>query len=492
MRHAIFLCSALLLTSVQVALAQDVREAAQKAAADRAAAVASARQVEEAILSDRAALLAEVEKLETEERRLESELSAIQHRVAAADARREDLADKWSRMELQYKEISGNVRLAARDLAAVLEQSPTTAFLPERLELVRRVLREDYFPDIQDITGMADALIQEMRLSGEVGLRRAAFVGRSGDEVTGDVLTLGTFTTVYRLGDEVGFLSYSPGDQRLFALSSLPPAGMARLLSRYVSGRSESVIIDLSGGGALQQITQRVDFMEHIQLGGPVMIPIIAIAFVALGLILHKTWFLNRVHRDTDKVMGEVSALAAQGDWERCEALIKRHEHRRLPVIEVVADGLAARHEDRETLESIMQEAILREMPRVERGLSAIAIIGAVEPLLGLLGTVTGMIETFRVITLYGTGDPRLMSNGISEALITTEFGLIIAIPLMLVYTFLSRRSNAIIGDMEEKAVHLSNIIQRQKLGVGRGGTPRTGSEPGLAPTMSAAEGTAS
>jgi biopolymer transport protein ExbB len=462
----------------------------QKAEADRAAAVESARQVEEAILSDRTALLAEVEKLEAEERRLDAELAAVQQRVAAADARREALADKWSRMELQYKEISGNVRLAARDLVALLEQSPTTAFLPERLELVRRVLREDYFPDIKDITGMAGALLDEMRLSGQVGLRQAPFVARSGDEITGDVLTLGTFTTIYRQGNEVGFLSYSPGDQRLFALSSLPPSGMARLLSRYVAGRGESVVLDLSGGGALQQITQRVNFMEHIQLGGPVMVPIIGIAFLAIGLILHKIWYLNRVHKDTDRIMGEVSALAAKGDWEHCEALVKRHEHKRLPVIEVVREGLAARNEDREILESVMQEAILRELPRVERGLSTIAIIGAVEPLLGLLGTVTGMIETFRVITLYGTGDPRLMSNGISEALITTEFGLIIAIPILLIYTFLSRRTNGIIGDMEEKAVHLSNIIQRRSLGTGRGAGPASGREPSLSPAMG--EGTAS
>jgi biopolymer transport protein ExbB len=220
------------------------------------------------------------------------------------------------------------------------------------------------------------------------------------------------------------------------------------------------------------------------------MVPIIGIAFLAIGLILHKVWYLNRVQKDTDRIMGEVSALAAKGDWEHCEALVKRHERKRLPVVEVIREGLAARNEDREILESVMQEAILRELPRVERGLSTIAIIGAVEPLLGLLGTVTGMIETFRVITLYGTGDPRLMSNGISEALITTEFGLFIAIPILLIYTFLSRRTNGIIGDMEEKAIHLSNIIQRRSLGMRRGTGPASGREPSLSPAMG--EGTAS
>jgi biopolymer transport protein ExbB len=129
---------------------------------------------------------------------------------------------------------------------------------------------------------------------------------------------------------------------------------------------------------------------------------------------------------------------------------------------------LSARLEDRETLESVMQEAILRELPHVERGLASLSVFAAVAPLLGLLGTVTGMIETFRVITLYGTGDPRLMSSGISEALVTTELGLAVAIPIMLFYTFLSRRANTIIGEMEEKAVHLSNIIQKEKIRSGQ------------------------
>jgi biopolymer transport protein ExbB len=124
---------------------------------------------------------------------------------------------------------------------------------------------------------------------------------------------------------------------------------------------------------------------------------------------------------------------------------------------------LAARHEDRETLESILQEAILRELPRLERGLSPLAIFGAVAPLLGLLGTVTGMIETFNVITVFGTGDPKLMSSGISEALVTTEIGLIVAIPVMLLHTFLSRRVDAILGEMEEKAVSLTNIIEKER-----------------------------
>jgi biopolymer transport protein ExbB len=173
--------------------------------------------------------------------------------------------------------------------------------------------------------------------------------------------------------------------------------------------------------------------------------------------------FLNRVHRNTGKYMTRVNKLASEGKWDECEEIVQRHKGEHSPVNHVIEAGLRARHEDRETLESILQEAILRELPRVERGLSVLAVLGAVAPLLGLLGTVTGMIDTFRVITLFGTGDPKLMSGGISEALVTTELGLAIAIPIMLLHTLLSRRSNHIVGDMEEKAVSLINIIEKDR-----------------------------
>ncbi|MFP4225112.1 MAG: MotA/TolQ/ExbB proton channel family protein, partial [Desulfobacterales bacterium] len=94
---------------------------------------------------------------------------------------------------------------------------------------------------------------------------------------------------------------------------------------------------------------------------------------------------------------------------------------------------------------------VLRQVPRLERFIATLSILAAVAPLLGLLGTVTGMINTFQVITLFGTGDPKLMSGGISEALVTTQLGLAVAIPIMLLHHFLERRVDKILGDIEEK-----------------------------------------
>jgi biopolymer transport protein ExbB len=136
---------------------------------------------------------------------------------------------------------------------------------------------------------------------------------------------------------------------------------------------------------------------------------------------------------------------------------------RNKPVARVIAAGLSCRLMEREEMENVLQEAILREIPPMERFLSTLGMLAAIALLLGLLGTVTGMIDTFHVITHHGTGDPRMMSGGISEALVTTMLGLTVAIPIMLAHTLLNRSVENRIGQMEEKAVALVNIVHKNR-----------------------------
>ena len=118
-------------------------------------------------------------------------------------------------------------------------------------------------------------------------------------------------------------------------------------------------------------------------------------------------------------------------------------------ILSVYSDKIA---QDVETLSLKLDEAILRETPSIERGLITLAILAAVTPMLGLLGTVSGMIETFQSITLFGTGDPKLMSGGISQALVTTELGLAVAIPILLIHSALSSKSNRLIQILDEES----------------------------------------
>ena len=160
--------------------------------------------------------------------------------------------------------------------------------------------------------------------------------------------------------------------------------------------------------------------------------------------------------------MRRIKESAGRADWQECEAHCQRFQQK--PVARVIAAGLKFRGEERTEMENVLQEAILREIPPMERFLSTLGMLAAIAPLLGLLGTVTGMIDTFHIITLHGTSDPRLMSGGISEALVTTMLGLGVAIPLMLAQTLLNRSVEQEIGIMEEKGVALVNLIYKSRL----------------------------
>ncbi len=459
----ILLAAALCCALASAAPAQDLREAWRRADADRAAARDEAAETEARILSDRAALTAAVAALGARRDSLERVVADHHARQARLDAERIRLEEAWADQSLEVREISGNVRVAARDLETLLRQSLVTAGRPDRLERLAPLLRDGYFPDLDDIAVMTDLLFEEIALSGRVESRTVTYGGRDGRDAAGEVVLLGRFGAVHRDDDGVGFLLWNPDDQRLTAQAATPPRGLRRSLESWLDGESDSAPVDLSGGAAVRQIAHATSLRDQLEAGGPIVWPILALAAVALIIAVERLLTLHRIHGNTDRLMGEVNALAAKGEWTACEALVETHGGKGWPVVRMLRAGLAARGEKRETLESVLQEAILRELPRLERGVSALAVIGAVAPLLGLLGTVTGMIDTFRVITLFGTGDPRLMSGGISEALVTTELGLAVAIPIMLVHTWLSRRVDHLVGDMEEKAVGLTNIVEKER-----------------------------
>jgi len=452
---------ALCLVAAAPAGAQDMRAASRRADQDRAAAQAAARESEQRILEDRQGLLPEVQRLEAREAALGKSVARLQADLEALRAREGQLSGEWSRKEMEFRETVGTVRVAARDLETVLRHSLLTARDPSRIQRLQPLLDARYFPGIEDIQLLTDLYFEEAEGAGEVGLRAGRFVDRSGEDREGDILNVGKFTAVYDADGETGFLNYSEDSQRFYALSALPAWGVQRNLKKFLAGDEEAVAMDLSGGAALRQITHKPGLWEQIQSGGPIVWPILGIAVLALLLVLERMVYLKRVHGNTDRIMDRINSLAERGEWDACDQEIRKYEGKDWPVVNVLTAGLAGRNEDREAQENILQEAILREAPRLERFLSVLGILGAIAPLLGLLGTVTGMISTFRVITLYGTGDPKMMSGGISEALVTTELGLAVAIPLMLVHTLLSRRVDHIIGDMEEKAVALTNISQK-------------------------------
>jgi len=223
---------------------------------------------------------------------------------------------------------------------------------------------------------------------------------------------------------------------------------------------SEGLIpLDPSLGNAHQiEATESETLWQEIQKGGPVMAPIFAMASAAFLVALLKWLSLVFLRKPSRKRVNALLDAVADGDEEAANEAARRIKG---PTGRMLAEGVAHLRESRELVEEVMYETVLRTKLKLQRFLPFIAICAASAPLLGLLGTVTGIISTFKLITLFGSGDVRLLSGGISEALITTKYGLIVAIPSLLLHAFLARKVRAIVGQMETSAVALVNQLGR-------------------------------
>ena len=200
--------------------------------------------------------------------------------------------------------------------------------------------------------------------------------------------------------------------------------------------------------------------LDVIQSGGTVAWVIVLLGLFALVLVGLRISFLKKASASTDEVTEDVSSTLKNSTIH--EALERCGQYRNA-TSRVLAATIRNLDRDREHLEDIISESILHENSYLDRFGSMIIIIAAVAPLLGLLGTVTGMISTFDIITEFGTGDPKMLSGGISEALVTTELGLIVAIPALIFGNLLSGWAENIKNDMEKAALRVTNIYKKTK-----------------------------
>ncbi len=198
--------------------------------------------------------------------------------------------------------------------------------------------------------------------------------------------------------------------------------------------------------------------MEHIKKGGPVMVPIFVLAGAALLVALYKWLMLTLQRRPSRKHMQALLDAVAKHDAGGAMNAAKRIGGHTGAMLVVGAEHIK---EPRELIEEVMYEKVMTAKLKVTRFIPFIAIAASSAPLLGLLGTVTGIINTFKLITVFGTGDVKMLSSGISEALITTEYGLIVAIPSLLLHAFLNRKARGIVDDMEKAAVAFVNQVSK-------------------------------
>ena len=197
---------------------------------------------------------------------------------------------------------------------------------------------------------------------------------------------------------------------------------------------------------------------EIVKAGGIVMVPIIFCSILAVAITLERLWTLRSQRVSpaelTDKVWQWVENRTLT---DRQIAALQAHS----PLVRILAAGLANRNRDRSVMIGAIEDAGRHVVHDLERFLGPLGTIAAISPLLGLLGTVTGMIRTFKAITVSGIGNPTAMAGGIAEALITTAAGLIVAIPALVAYRYLRGRVDALVIKMEKESIKLVQAIDR-------------------------------
>ncbi len=245
---------------------------------------------------------------------------------------------------------------------------------------------------------------------------------------------------VIRLGDFAAFTPQAllrPGnDKEHLALLSDTPAEVQSWLSPFAAGESRTMAIDPTQGSVFAALQQRPTLIERFHQGGYVGYVVVALGAVGLLVALIQYLYLVAVSIKVRRQRRQPDTLAADNPLGR---VLLRFA------------GLD-KHLPPEALEARLDEAVLAELPRIERGQPLVKLLAAIAPLLGLLGTVTGMIVTFQSITVFGTGDPQLMAGGISQALVTTVLGLVTVVPLLFAQTALSSRSRTLTQVIEGQA----------------------------------------
>jgi biopolymer transport protein ExbB len=388
-------------------------------------------------------------QLDTASKQLSDTYSANEVRINNLN---QQLRDKGAQLGLA--ELFGLARQAANDSSSILQQSlittqfPAPAGEPARDEWLRQFAAARATPTARDLERLWVEIQREMTASGQVAKYRAQVVQPSGEGVDSEVIRIGPFTAMAN-GQ---FLSYLPGLRTLNVLPrQLPPEFMevASSFSSATSGYARAVV-DANRGVLLGLYVERPTIGERIELGETIgyviivvgLLGLLAFAFQLVSLVLVKM-AVNKQLKNLDNPtpnnpLGRV-LLAFKGDKAKIE-------------------------EDADVAELRITEAVLREVPKLERFQAFLRLGVAAGPLLGLIGTVVGMIITFQSITESGSSDPKLMATGIGQAMIATVLGLGIAIPLLFANALLNSLSRGVVQILDEQSAGmLAESIEKQR-----------------------------
>ena len=379
-------------------------------------------------------MLADAETTKVNEEIRSSELEAL---FEANEAVNNDLQDTLNERLGALKELFGVMQQVAGDARTRFDNSITNVQYPDRTifleDLAKKIGSNSKLPSIAEIERLWFMLQQEMTESGKVVKFTADVIDTNGAKSPTEVVRVGLFNIVA----DGKYLNYSPETKNVTEIPRQPEGRRFTGSTSELFDPSDEKIafgLDPTLGGVLASLVARPNLIERVQQGG-----IVGYLVILLGLfgvsIAGQRWFILQAADKAVTAQLESSTISDDNALGR--------------VLGVYENNKSV---DTDTLELKLAEAVFKETPELNKGLLIIKVISVVAPLMGLLGTVTGMIKTFQAITLYGTGDPKLMAGGISQALVTTVLGLTVAIPTTLLHTIVSGRSRRVTQIIQEQA----------------------------------------
>jgi len=410
---------------------------------------------------ERIPLVTEIGDLENENAALRGSVNRF--RKAVSEGKTE-----IAKLDEALREITAQTDYVTRALEEYLLKFESRIHLAEDQEYKSELLR--IRKGIDEESDSAARIIGLQAEAIELGLARAEaslggifFDGRAispeGNVLSGKVAVLGPaayFTSADGVGN--GILRFHSGTIEPEVAVVSEPYGSA--ISNVINARDGDLPLDASLGNAISLNDANLSFIDHVKQGGYVGYFILFLGVVALLFSLVK---LGDMRKSTLSSQDEVQEIALIALEEGVEAAEKRAENIKGPIGDMVRMGVKNLGSSAVLLEEMMLSVILKKRPEMERFLPFLAITAAAAPLLGLLGTVVGMIKTFALITVFGTGDPKALSSGISEALVTTELGLSVAIPTLVLHGLFMRMVKSRIGLMEQSAFDFVKIVTNKR-----------------------------
>lgn len=378
-------------------------------------------------------------------------LAGAQTRVKEAENFRDSLRGEFDENEVKLGELQeildrrsgdlgelfGVFRQTADDVEATVFSSLISLEKPERKVTASKLAETTEVPSIEEMRSLWKLLIEEVAYSGSISKFPHKVIDPDGTSYDADVVRVGTFNVI---ADDV-YLNYLSETDSLIELARQPASyarSSAESFSSAAPGERVDFTVDPSRGALLGLLVQSPSLLERVQQGGTVGYAIIVIGIIGLLIILERAMRLSATKNRINKQLKDLGKVDTNNPVGRVMSVY--YENKNLNI---------------ETLERKLQEIVIKDMAEIRRGLPVVKVLAAIAPLMGLLGTVTGMIGTFQAITLFGTGDPKLMAGGISQALITTVLGLCAAIPLLLTHSMVSSKVTQIGKIISEQAAGL-------------------------------------